>query len=92
MCGRAEKVLEGTGVSVAPPSHRSGRLRPVSPKQQPSLASRQRRDTDEDDSVSEDEVNPKSRSRSPDVQPRHQARKSSPIQEETLASHGRSGS
>ena len=92
MCARAEKVLEGTGVSVAPPSHHSGRLHPVSPKQQPSLPSRQHRNTDEDNSVSEDEASPKSRSHSPDVQPRHQAHKSSPIQEETLASCGCSGS
>ena len=53
-------MLEGTGVSVAPSSRRSGHLRPVSPKQQPSLASRQRRDTEEDDSVSDDEASPKS--------------------------------
>ena len=85
-------MLEGTGVSVAPPSGRSGRLRPVSPKQQPSLASRQRRDTEEDDSVSDDEASPKSRSCSPNVQSRHRDRKSSPIQEENLASRGRSGS
>ena len=92
VCGRAEKVLEGTGVSVALSSRRSGCLRPVSPKQQSSLASRQRCNTDEDDSVSEDEASPKSHSCSPDVQPHHRAHKSSPIQEETLASHGRSGS
>jgi hypothetical protein len=92
-CGSAERVLEGSGVSVAPPSRRSGRLRAASPKQQPSQASRQRCDTEEDGPVSEeDETSPKSRSRSPDVQPRHWDCKSSPIQKETLASRGRSGS
>ena len=60
-------MLKGSGVSVTPPSRRSGWLHPASPKQQPSLASRQHRDTEEDDPVSEDEASPKSRSRSPDV-------------------------
>lgn len=93
VCDSAERLLEGSGVGVAPPSRRSGRLRPASPKQQPSQASRQRRDTEEDGSASEeDEASPKSRSHSPDVQPRHRGRKSSPIQKETLASRGRSGS
>ena len=85
-------MLEGSEVSVAPPSRRSGRLHPASPKQQPSLASRQRRDTEEDDPVSEDEASPKSWSCSPDVRPRHRDGKSPPIQEETLASRGHTGS
>ena len=75
-----------------PPSRHSGQLHPASPKQQPSLASRQRCDTEEDDPVSEDEASPKSQSHSPDVRPRHRDGKSPPIQEETLASCGHTGS
>jgi len=93
VCGRAERVLEGSGISVAPPSRRSGRLHPASPKQQPSPASRQRRDTEEDGPVSEeDEASPKSRSCSPDVRSRHQDGKSSSIHKKTSTSRGRPGS